>query len=441
MIRSPLVEEPDRRSPDFVWEAEYQDKMPVLKNSIAQVPSTERRQMSFQFIDDMKATFDLKSMHSKRKRPVVKPPPAETKPAARKDRKGQVKAAPDNTKKRRPRNAFILYRTVLQAKAEFKGKTQTELSRLIAACWQNEPPETRAYFERAAELEKAFGYGATDIFNIKVGPADKADWDVEPEVEKHQITSEPDDENPPLAPGEPSDFSPPVYPMYYAPFDQPQPDPYQVQASYQMATTYPDTPVFAGTPCGQINLSPHPQQQVFPFNNYSLDSTQDQSGPMTPRDYGKSPSTFYASAMEHSASNLTSGESYTLHTTAPEISDIAGYSPFDYEVHYGQTTGQADVEQVSSGYPTSMPSQDSFHAYNTAISDMYNQQSYPDPNHHQSLTSSIASPSTSEPRMYMQPQYPTNDQSGIEGYLGGLGGQIFNENEESYHSHNVNQYQ
>jgi HMG (high mobility group) box len=154
MIRSPLVEERDRRSPDFVWEAEYQDKMPVLKNSIAQVPSSERRQISFQFIDDMKATFDLKSMHCKRKRPVVKPPQADTKPAARKDRKGQVKVAPDNNKKRRPRNAFILYRTVLQAKAEFKGKTQTELSRLIAACWQNEPPETRAYFERAAELEK-----------------------------------------------------------------------------------------------------------------------------------------------------------------------------------------------------------------------------------------------------------------------------------------------
>ena len=46
-------------------------------------------------------------------------------------------ARPHVTKKRRPRNAFILYRTVPQAKPEFKGKTQTELSRLISASLQN----------------------------------------------------------------------------------------------------------------------------------------------------------------------------------------------------------------------------------------------------------------------------------------------------------------
>jgi len=154
-VRPSLVDEPDAGSPDFVWEAEYQDKMTVLKNSISQVPSSEKRQINFQFIDDMKATFDLKSLHSKRKRvPPVGPSPVDTKALPKKDRKGAVKLPPDNTKKRRPRNAFILYRTVLQAKAEFKGKTQTELSRLIAACWANEPPETRAKFERAAELEK-----------------------------------------------------------------------------------------------------------------------------------------------------------------------------------------------------------------------------------------------------------------------------------------------
>jgi len=154
-VRPSLVEEPDAGSPDFVWEAEYQDKMTVLKNSISQVPSTEKRQINFHFIDDMKATFDLKSMHSKRKRvPPPKPVPTDNKVAPKKDRKGAAKLPADPTKKRRPRNAFILYRTVLQAKAEFKGKTQTELSRLIAACWAREPPETRARFERAAELEK-----------------------------------------------------------------------------------------------------------------------------------------------------------------------------------------------------------------------------------------------------------------------------------------------
>jgi HMG (high mobility group) box len=150
---SPLVDDTELRSPDFVWEAEYQDKMPVLESSISQVPSSERRQINFQFIDDMKATFDFKSMHSKKKRSTGKQGVAEPKAAPKKDRKNAIKL-PDNNKKRRPRNAFILYRTVLQAKAEFKGKTQTELSRLIAHCWQKEPPETRARFERAAELEK-----------------------------------------------------------------------------------------------------------------------------------------------------------------------------------------------------------------------------------------------------------------------------------------------
>jgi len=158
-IRSPQVEETDVKSSDFVWEAEYQDKMTVLKNSISQVQSSERRQINFQFIDDMKAAFDYKSLHSKKKKPPPKPTPTDKQPAARKDRKGAIKLpevanAANGNKKRRPRNAFILYRTVLQAKAEFKGKTQTELSRLIAACWQHEPPETRARFERAAELEK-----------------------------------------------------------------------------------------------------------------------------------------------------------------------------------------------------------------------------------------------------------------------------------------------
>src|SRR5436305_1422841 len=92
MIRSPLAEETDVRSPDFVWEAEYQDKMGILKDSISQVPSTEKRQINFHFIDDMKATFDLKSsqIHSKRKRPTDKQITADNKSAARKERKGAV---------------------------------------------------------------------------------------------------------------------------------------------------------------------------------------------------------------------------------------------------------------------------------------------------------------------------------------------------------------
>src|SRR5271154_1879830 len=97
-VRPSLVEEPDAGSPDFVWEAEYQDKMTVLKNSISQVPSSEKRQINFHFIDDMKATFDFKSLHSKKKRPTQKQINADTKAAARKDRKGAVKL-PDANKK------------------------------------------------------------------------------------------------------------------------------------------------------------------------------------------------------------------------------------------------------------------------------------------------------------------------------------------------------
>jgi hypothetical protein len=270
------------------------------------------------------------------------------------------------------------------------------------------------YFKIHSETT-AFGYGATDVFNIKVGPAEQ-DWDTEAAVE-NPPEPEPED-NPPFSSSEQTDYAPPVnYPMYmppYSPFDQPQ-DPYQVQSSYQMGPTYTDAqPVFAGTPCGQINLSP--QQAVFPFNNYTLDSTQDQS-PMTPRDYAKSPPTFYAGAMEHSASTLTSGESYTAHTSAPEISDIASYPTFDdYHVHYDQNADQPDPEPVTASYSSSMSPQDSFQPYNAGLTEIYNQQSFPDHSHHQSITNSINNSSTSDSRMYMSSQYSTNDQSAIEGY-------------------------
>ena len=120
-IRSPLAEDTDVRSPDFVWEAEYQDKMTVLKNSISQVPSTEKRQINFHFIDDMKATFDLKSLHSKRETSDAEADRADNKAASRKERKGAVTTTRPN-KKRRPRNAFILYEQFCKPKRNLRGK-------------------------------------------------------------------------------------------------------------------------------------------------------------------------------------------------------------------------------------------------------------------------------------------------------------------------------
>ena len=432
-VRSPLAEETEMRSPDFVWEAEYQDKMPVLENSISQVPSSEKRQISFQFIDDMKATFDLKSLHSKKKRPTLKQINADNKSAARKDRKSTVKL-PEAPKKRRPRNAFILYRTVLQGKAEFKGKTQTELSRLIAACWQREPPETRAHFERAAELEKgntnpirpfepmlnydvAFGYGATDVFNIKVGPAEK-EWDTEGIADHADISSEIDDVSTPFGSNDQSDYSHTInYPMYMPPysppFEQPQQDPYQIHASFHMlGSPYTHTPIYAGTPCGQINLSP--QQAVFPFNTFPMNTNHDANTSISSEDYGRSPSTFYATPMEQSARSVPNTESYTLPTTPPEVSDIpVDYSAFEsYNVNYNQNMAQQESHQVDTGYSREVTNQETYQEYDSSNHHGIFNPQYPATSHH-----AIENAQTSNNGMFMQPQYPVNSQPALDGEI------------------------
>ena len=173
-------------SGDFVWVTEYEEKMNVVMNSISQSPSVENDQIKFDFIDDMKVMFDLNSSHMQTKRSTFKQKLKNAKNVLH-----EVDTVNAPIKKLRPRNAFILYRAVLQASKEFEGMTQTKLSRLIASRWNNEEPEIRAHFNRFAELEKgtlifwlqfidnaAFGYGATDIFNIDMGSQES---DLDPE--------------------------------------------------------------------------------------------------------------------------------------------------------------------------------------------------------------------------------------------------------------------
>jgi HMG (high mobility group) box len=148
--RSDLFASPPLFSPEETisadWEAEYDEEMDVVRNSISQNPPLPK---NIQFIDDIKIMLHLNSYHEKTK--CIK-----EKPKNRKDvlHKFHKVATSSPRKKSRARNAFILYRKVMQAKAEHKGKTQVELSRFIGNCWRNERPEMKTLFERAAELEQ-----------------------------------------------------------------------------------------------------------------------------------------------------------------------------------------------------------------------------------------------------------------------------------------------
>jgi hypothetical protein len=262
----------------------------------------------------------------------------------------------------------------------------------------------------------AFGYGATDIFNIKVGPAEK-EWDSEGDMDKGehpQMDPEVEEDNAPFISNEQPEYSQPInYPMYMSPysppFDQTQ-DAYQIPAPFQMlGSAYTDSPVYAGTPCGQINLSP--QQAVFPFNTYPIDSTPAQSAPMSPQDYGRSPPTYYASAMEQSASNLSTNESFAVNTSPPEVSEIpANYPSFDgYRVNYNQNATQNESQQTDSGYSNALASQDSYNTYDSGTNEMFHQ------SFHGTSQQSVGNPSTSDSRMFMPSQYPVNNQAALEG--------------------------
>lgn len=164
--------------------------------------------------------------------------------------------------------------------------------------------------------------------------------------------------------------------MYMSPsfspsFDQPQSDPYQVQANLQMlGQPFTENPVYAGTPCGQINLSP--QQTMFSFNNYASNPNVDQNTPMSPIDYGRSTQNIYGTPMEHSASAMTAGESFALHTSAPETSAIpANYGAFEnFNIEY-QNPVQPEVHSVNLEFPGDGANQPHYPQYQASGTEMY----------------------------------------------------------------------
>jgi len=236
-------------------------------------------------------------------------------------------------------------------------------------------------------------------------------------VDHADISSEIDDVSTPFGSNEQSDYSHTVnYPMYMPyspPFEQTQQDPYQIHASFHMlGSPYTHTPVYAGTPCGQINLSP--QQAVFPFNTFAMSQSHDASTPMSPQDYGRSPSTFYATPMEQSASNIPHTESYALPTTPPEVSDIpVDYAAFEsYNVDYNQNVGQHESHQVDAGYSREVTNQEQYQQYESSNHhEIFNQQ-YPTTSPH-----TLNNVPTSNNGMFMQAQYPVNNQPALEGSI------------------------
>lgn len=271
------------------------------------------------------------------------------------------------------------------------------------------------------------------------------------------ISSEIDDVSTPFGSNDQGDYSHSVnYPMYMPPysppFEQPQQDPYQIHASFHMlGSPYTHTPVYAGTPCGQINLSPH--QAVFPFNTFPMNPTHDSSTAMSPQDYGRSPSTFYATPMEQSVSNIPHSDSYALPTTPPEMSDIpVDYSPFEsYNVDYNQNAGQHEPHQGDTGFSGEVSSQDPYQQYDSSNHHEIFDQQYSNASHH-----ALENAPTSSNGMFMQPQYPVNNQPALEGkttlcvttkadslfegYLD-LGSQMFDEHSDCFNGHNVTHYQ
>ena len=167
--------------------------------------------------------------------------------------------------------------------------------------------------------------------------------------------------------------------MYMSPsfspaFDQPQSDPYQVQANLQMlGQTFTENPVYAGTPCGQINLSP--QQTMFPFNSYTSNATVEQNTPMSPVEYGRPPANVYSTPMEHSASTMTAGESFALHTSPPETSSIpADYGAFEnFHIDYQNPVQSETHHPVNLEFSGDAGPQNQYPQYQPANSDMYSQ--------------------------------------------------------------------
>jgi len=224
-------------------------------------------------------------------------------------------------------------------------------------------------------------------------------------------------------------------PPYSPTFDHPQPDPYQIQANFQMlGSPYTSPPVYAGAPCGQINLSP--EQAMFPFNTFPLDSTSDQSAPLSPQEY-RSPTAYYQSSMDPTAGNMTPTESFALQMSPPQVSDIpADYSGFEgYQMGFNQNALSHESNSSNASYATAEQNQVPYQTYDSGNNVMYSQQYHSTSHHHVSEP-----PSTSENGMYVESHYPVNNQGTLDGYLD-LGNHVFNENPDCFPDHTGAPYQ
>jgi hypothetical protein len=206
--------------------------------------------------------------------------------------------------------------------------------------------------------------------------------------------------------------SPVIYPMYIPPFsphfDHGQQDPYQAQNSFQMlGTPYSDSPVYAGTPCGQINLSP--EQAVFPFTTYPLDSTADQNTPMSPQEYARSHTAYFQSSMEVSSGNMTPTDLFAPHTSPPEVSDIpADYAGYDgFQVDFDPASSRNDSQAVSSTFSNSASTQASYPSYDSG-NQLFSQPFHSLPHH--------AEDNPTDTGMYMSHHsFASNQQPSLEG--------------------------
>jgi len=205
--------------------------------------------------------------------------------------------------------------------------------------------------------------------------------------------------------------------MYIPPFspqfEPAQHDPYQVQATFQMlGSPYTDSPVYAGTPCGQINLSP--QQPIFPFSTYPLESTGDQNGPMSPQEYGRSQATYFSNSLDTASGTMSASESFALHTTPPDVSDIPTdhYAGFDgYQVNYATPSRQDEAQSVTTPYSTNLSNQGNFQSFETNPDAFTQSYHGTDP---QGTENAMSPPETS---LYMQGQhqYSLANQNHLEG--------------------------
>jgi len=225
------------------------------------------------------------------------------------------------------------------------------------------------------------------------------------------------------------------YPMYMSPsfspaFDQPQPDPYQVQTNLQMlGQSFTENPVYAGTPCGQINLSP--QQAMFPFNNYATNSNTDQNGP--PVDYGRPNTNVYAPSMEHSTSTMTAGESFALHTSPPETSAIpADYGAFEnFHIEY-PNQGQPEVHPASLDFPGEATNQNHYPQYQPTNNEIYSPQFQQTAHHALEDNSSNHAIFQQYPNGHLNGEHPINEEQLLmSGYID-LSGHIFNDDQDIF---------